>query len=287
MTVSEPQLFTSAVGEWLGSIRHLALDMDGTIYRGDSLFPFTKRFLAGLDGLGIGYSFLTNNSSKSAADYLSHLRKMGLEASFSQMHTSAHAAFHYLRRERPEIRRLYVLGTPSLKEEARERGFDIAGLHGGEPDAVLAGFDLELGFESLGQAAWWITQGKPFFATHPDRVCPTDQPTVLIDCGAMCAMLREATGRGPERIFGKPEPAMLEALSARHRLPMREIAMVGDRLYTDVAMARRAGALGVLVLSGEATAEEAAASADTPDLVVRDLEELGALLRQTRAVSPS
>lgn len=277
---------STTIGDWLRAIRHVALDMDGTIYCGNSVFPFTRQFLENLAGWGIGYSFLTNNSSKSAADYLQHVHRMGLKVEREQLHTSAHATFQFLRQERPELRRLYILGTASLKREAEEAGFHIVGPHDGEPDAVLAAFDLELGFENLGKAAWWISRGKPYFATHPDRVCPTNQPTVLIDCGSMCAMLREATGRVPERIFGKPEPAMLETLCQRHGLSMRQIAMVGDRLSTDVAMARRAGALAVLVLSGEATAADAAASPEPPDLVVQDLEAFGALLLQSRSGTP-
>ena len=88
--------------------------------------------------------------------------------------------------------------------------------------------------------AWWISRGRFLVATNPDRVCPTDQPTVLVDCGALCALLESATGRAPDRVFGKPDPSMLDGIRARHGLAAAEIAMVGDRLYTDILMARRA-----------------------------------------------
>ena len=151
-----------------------------------------------------------------------------------------------------------------------------------EPDAVVAGFDTELTFARLCRTAYWISQGKPFVATHPDRICPTDQPTVLVDCGAVCAALERAVGRGPDVVLGKPDPRMLRGILGRHALAPEELAMVGDRLYTDMAMARKAGALGVLVLTGETTRAAAARHSPPPDLVVSGLAELGEHLRAAR-----
>src|SRR5262249_47812906 len=118
--------------------------------------------------------------------------------------------------------------------------------------------------------------------TNPDRVCPTDQPTVLVDCGALCAALQSATGRAPDAVLGKPDPAMLEGILRRHLLEPRSLAMVGDRLYTDMAMAHRVGALGVLVLTGETTAAQAADHSPAPDLVVSGLAELSEMLSSAR-----
>ena len=109
---------------------------------------------------------------------------------------------------------------------------------------MLVGFDQTLTYARLCRAAWWITQGKPYFATNPDRVCPTDQPTVLVDCGSITAALQTATGCAPKAVLGKPDPAMLEGILRGHHLAAEKLAMVGDRLYTDMAMARRAGAVG-------------------------------------------
>lgn len=261
----------------LKAIRHLALDMDGTIYKGGTLFDFTRDFLAKMTRLGIGYTFLTNNSSKSLKDYLLHLRRMGIEATADQLYTSTLSTIDCLHREFPAVRRLFVLGTPSLQEEFAEAGFEVLPDEE-EPEAVIVGFDTTLVFRRLCKAAWWIQQGKPFIATHPDRVCPTDQPTVLVDCGAVCACLTEATGVKPLAVLGKPDPAMLTGILARHSLTPSQLAMVGDRLYTDMVMAHRAGALGVLVLTGEATKEDVAACSERPDVVVPSLRELGELL---------
>ena len=267
----------------LRAIRHLALDMDGTIYRGGTLFPFTRGFLERMRGLGIGYTFLTNNPSKSSGDYLAHLNRLGISAGPDELYTSAQATIDWLREHRPQARRLFILGTSSMQGQFTNAGFALTTDDPADtPDAVVVGFDLTLTYARVCRAAWWIQKGIFCVATNPDFVCPTDQPTVLVDCGALCAMFQAATGRAPDRVFGKPDPSMLDGIRARHGLAAAEIAMVGDRLYTDVLMARRAGALGVLVLTGEATAQDAARSAAPPDLTLPSLVELGDLLAASR-----
>ena len=267
----------------LTRIRHVALDMDGTIYNGGTLFEATGPFLALLGQLGIGYTFLTNNPSKSVADYLLHLERMGVQADLGQLYTSTQATVEYLRESQPHLHRLFILGTPSMCDEFASAGYEFTlDSPQDEPDAVVVGFDSTLSYARLCRAAWWIKQGKPYFATNPDLVCPTDEPIVLVDCGSICAALQEATGRAPAAVLGKPDPAMLRGILHKHELQPEQLAMVGDRLYTDIAMARRAGALGVLVLTGEATSEEAAAYSPPPDLIVADIAELGERLRAAR-----
>ncbi len=268
----------------LKKIRHVALDMDGTIYSGGTLFKSTIPFLAQIKQLGVGHTFLTNNSSKSAKDYLAHLKKIGINAKADELYTSTQATIEHLRKKFPRVKKLFVLGTKSLHKEFAAGGFLLTKDSASDkPDAVIAGFDTELVFARLCRAAYWIKQGKPFIATHPDRICPTDAPTVLVDCGSICAALEKATGRAPDVILGKPDPCMIRGILRRHALAPENLAMVGDRLYTDMAMARRAGALGVLVLTGETTEAEAKKHSPPPDLTVSNLGEFGALLREARA----
>lgn len=268
----------------LGRIRHVALDLDGTIYSGGSLFECTPPFLAALGRIGIGHSFLTNNPSKSLPDYLAHLRRFGLSAEPDQIYTSAHATIDHLRFHLPGVRRLFILGTESMTQEFTAAGFQATGdSPADEPDAVICSFDLGLTYSRLCRAAWWIRRGKLFIATNPDLVCPTDQPTVLVDCGAICAALERAGGRAPDFVFGKPDPAMLRGIQERHALAPEAIAMVGDRIYTDILMARRAGAFAVLVLTGETTAEAAITARRRADLTVPSLAEFGNLLLEAHA----
>ncbi|HNQ72450.1 MAG TPA: HAD-IIA family hydrolase [Verrucomicrobiota bacterium] len=284
--LSTPKLPAPDLPARLRQLRHVALDMDGTIYRGNTLFAATRPFLQLLDQLGIGHTFLTNNPSKNVADYLEHFKTLGIPATPQQLYTSAQATIGFLQQRFPEIRRLFVLGTASMAAAFAQAGFELMPESpGAEPDAVVVGFDLALTYPRLCRAAWWIQQGKPYFATNPDRVCPTDQPTVLVDCGAICAALESATGRPPTAVLGKPDPAMLQGILRQHRLRASELAMVGDRLYTDMAMAHRTGALSVLVLTGETTHAQAQGDAAPPDLVVPSLAEFGAQLRAAHALS--
>ena len=267
----------------LKGIRHVALDMDGTIYMGMSLFDFTKPFLARLKQMGITYSFLTNNPSTSIPDYLKKLAGMGIEATADEMYTTALATIDYIKRHLPEAKRLFILGTPSMTSEFVKAGFEVAEDSADDrPDAVVVAFDKTLTYDRLCRAAWWIHQGLPYVATNPDKVCPTDQPTVLVDCGSICKCLEHATSRQPDITLGKPDPNMLSGIMQRYGLRADEIAMVGDRIYTDVQMAFNAGAFGVLVLSGETTLDIVAEASRKPDLTADSIEVLGDLLARAR-----
>ncbi|WP_321995533.1 HAD-IIA family hydrolase [Draconibacterium orientale] len=273
-----------AVLEHLAKIKHVALDMDGTIYKGSSLFPFTLKFLKKLKKMGIGYSFLTNNPSKSTVDYLKHLADMGIEASKEELYTTAQATINYLKSVFPEKKRLFILGTESMVAEFEKEGFEsIPDDPGIKPDAVVVGFDMSLTYERLSRAAWWINQGVTYVATNPDYVCPTDQPITLVDCGSICALLEKATGKNPDVVLGKPQPEMLTGILTVNGIKAGEVAMVGDRIYTDILMAHNAKAMGVLVLSGEATLEDAQKADPAPHLVIDNLSVLGELLSEACA----
>lgn len=269
--------------EKLRSIRHIALDMDGTIYLGDNIFPYTIPFLEKLDRLGIEHSFLTNNPTKSRTDYIRKLAGMGIIASDDQMFTTSLVMRDYIKSHYPRARRLFMLGTPSMKSQFLEAGFEESADDPDDvPDIVVVSFDMTLEYDRFCRAAWWVEQGIPYLATNPDKVCPTDRRTVLIDCGSICKAIEWATGRAPDITLGKPAPDMLlEILSGRGVAPS-EAAMVGDRIYTDIAMAQNAGALGVLVLSGETTVEAAKSAPNPPDIIVKDIEEFGNLLEEAR-----
>ena len=159
---------------------------------------------------------------------------------------------------------LFLLGTPSMISEFEAAGFESAADSADDvPDVIVAAFDMTLQYDRLCRAAWWVSQGVPYIATNPDRVCPTDQPTVLVDCGS-----------------SKPDPNMLSGILSRHGLKPDQIAMVGDRIYTDVAMAHNAKAMGVLVLSGETTLDVADKADPQPHITADSIEVLGRLIRE-------
>lgn len=278
----------------LSKIRHLALDMDGTIYLGSTLFPFTLKFLSDMKEAGIGYSFLTNNPSRSVADYIKKLEGLGIMAEEENMYTTSLAAIDYLKSRHPQAKRLFMLGTPSMVSQFEKAGYEACADDPDDvPDALVVAFDMSLDYPKLCRAAWWASQGIPYIATNPDHVCPTDQRTILVDCGSLCRCIEHATGRKPDAVLGKPDPGMLMGIVERFGLKPEEIAMVGDRIYTDTATAHNAGAFGVLVLSGETTmdvVDKVAEDARTnpapqffpPDLVCRDVKELAELLIESR-----
>lgn len=255
----------------LSLIRHVVLDMDGTLYKGTRLFAQTVPFLERLRDLGIGRTFLTNNTSRSKTEYVTKLRQMGIDAQIEEIYTPAESVFAYLRTHLPKVNRIAILGTPSLMQEFAEAGFID---DWNTPEAVVVGFDTTLTYERLCRAAYWISCGLPFLATHPDLVCPTDLQTILVDCGAICACIAAATGKTP-MVFGKPNPSILLELRDRLQLKLEEMLMVGDRIYTDMKMAQEAGVPAALVLTGEAGIEQLNDLVLKPDFILDDVGQLG------------
>lgn len=257
----------------LQSKRLFLLDMDGTIYIDNVLFPKSLEFLRYVREKGGKHVFLTNNSSKNVEDYIKKLTAMGIVADASNFLTSSQATAWYLEQNYGE-NRVYVLGTASLKAELKVRGIKVQDEYRpGEVDVLLVGFDTELHYGKLVDACrMLLTEDVVYMATNPDWVCPTAFGAIP-DCGSICEMLERATGRKP-KFIGKPEPTMVELALAATGFSREETLMVGDRLYTDIACGMNAGVATALVLSGEAKQEDLAGSPYRPDFVFRDIGEL-------------
>ena len=270
----------------LRGIRHVSLDMDGTIYLGSTLFPYTLPFLERLGRLGIDYCFLTNNPTRSLDDYIAKLHKLGVPCGEGQMYSTTAAAIDYIKTRYPDARRLFLLGTPSMISQFEAAGFvSCADDPSDRPDAVVAAFDMTLTYSRLCRCTWWASHREiPYIATNPDWVCPTDEQTILVDCGSLCACIEAACGRKPDMVIGKPNPGILLGILEKNGIAPSQAAMVGDRLYTDVKTALNAGACGVLVLSGETTLEAALSSVpeDRATLICASIDELGQLLEEAR-----
>jgi 4-nitrophenyl phosphatase len=254
------------------SARALAFDLDGTVYLGGRLLPGALRLLEALRDEGVPYLFATNNSSKTGEAYVRHLGGFGIPVERSTILTSNDVARAVLARE--GMRRPFLLATPEVADEYRAGGFAPGAA---DPDCVLLTFDTTLDYEKLRVAADLILHGLPYFATHPDLVCPTPAGPIP-DCGSFIELLAAATGRRP-LVLGKPQGPMAEAIRARLGAGADRIAFVGDRLYTDVRMANEHGFLAVLTLTGEASAADLAASPYAPDRIVATLIELHERLR--------
>jgi len=247
-------------------------DLDGTVYLGDQLLPGARDLLAYLDKNSRPYLFLTNNSSRSRADYSLKLTKYGLNTPNEKIFSSGMATAIYLKKKQPGAR-VYLVGTPSLEDEFRSYGFELVEEN---PDFAVLGFDTTLTYEKIWKLADFVREGKPYIATHPDINCPTPNG-YMPDIGAMMAMIASSTGREPDVIVGKPHSPMVEAIVEKTGFRPDKLTMVGDRLYTDIAMGA-AGISTVLVLSGETNMEDLVTAPHQPDLVCDNLGELLRLL---------
>ena len=258
----------------LEDIRNINLflfDMDGTLYLGDQLYDFTKELLQKIRSAGKRYLFMTNNSSKSVADYVKKLARLGIEATEDDFITSSQATAHYLKLYHQEAR-LYVCGTNSLKEELRKEGFVVTEVLD-EVDCIVMGFDTELTFKKLEDVSkLLLTRELPYIATNPDYVCPTEFGSVP-DCGSVCDMIYNATKKRPV-VIGKPTALMPELAMQKYGYQKEESAVIGDRIYTDIKSGLNAGITGILVLSGETTKAILAESIDKPHLVLKDCSEM-------------
>lgn len=266
--------------ELLRTVRCWLLDMDGTVTLGEEALPGAAPFFKTIGRRQTDYIFLTNNSSHDAGHYVSRLNRIGIRASRDQVLTSTDALALYLSSIAPagRVPVLYPVGTPGFERDLQAAGMILEKRRDQAVDFVVLGFDTTLVYEKLDIACDYIRSGIPYLAANPDRVCPLAGGKVLPDCGALIAFMQTCTGKDPIRVIGKPDPAMIEMVIRSRGYARDELAMVGDRIYTDIASAGNAGILGVAVLSGEATLEEIEASDVTPDFIFADIGELAGLL---------
>lgn len=244
------------------------LDLDGTIYMGDALIPGAKRFLDFLKDKGISYYFLSNNSSRSKSAYVERLSALGIHADEERILLSTDGVIAYLiERNTTDI---YVVGTKSMKQMFIDAGFDIDSPN---PSFVVLGFDTELTYNKLKTAALLIQKGVELIATHPDFVCPTPEGFIP-DTGAMLALFEKATNKKPLKIFGKPNPEMITHILKKHNISTEDAVMIGDRIYTDMELARRVPCDSILVLSGETKREDLESIEEQPTLVVESVADL-------------
>lgn len=256
----------------LNSIQFYLLDMDGTIYLGPDPLPGAVEFIHHLRATGRRFLFFTNNPTKDAALYTQKLRAMHIEAEPEDILTSGEATARYLASATPH-RHVFVLGTPSFEAELQREGLTLTAK---DPEAVVLAFDTTLTYAKLETACLLLLAGLPYYATNPDKVCPTEYGYIP-DCGAMAALIEAATGRTPKYI-GKPHAEMVQMGLEKLGADPARTAMVGDRLYTDMEMAHRAGITSILVLSGETTKEQAAQATPAPDYIFNGVDALHAAL---------
>jgi HAD superfamily hydrolase (TIGR01457 family) len=242
--------------------------MDGTVYLGDRLLPGAKEFLAYLEAHKIPFYFITNNSSQTRSQYTAKLNQLGIFVDDEQIFTSGEATALYLKRKNPGAR-LFVVGTPSLEEEFQTCGFTLVE---DIPDFVVLGFDTTLTYKKIQKLCDFVRAGVCFIATHPDINCPTETG-FMPDIGSMMAMIEASTGKRPDIVIGKPNLPFVQEMEHKIGIAAKDIAMIGDRLYTDIAMGHT-GITTILVLSGETHIEDLSGSPFQPNFIMGNLSEL-------------
>ncbi|MDO4389568.1 MAG: HAD-IIA family hydrolase [Eubacteriales bacterium] len=257
----------------LQDVKCFLLDMDGTFYLGNNLIDGSLDFIEKVRATGRDFLFLTNNSSHNADFYVKRLHGMGLDVPREKILTSGEATADKLNQLYPG-KRAFVLGNEYLIEEFSQMGVIVDQEN---PEIVVIGYDTTLDYKKMTRVCDLVRAGLPYIATHPDFNCPTETGFAP-DIGAIMAFIEASAFRRPELIVGKPNTGIVEAALRRTGLKTGEMAMVGDRLYTDIETGLRSGMLSILVMSGETTEEMLAKSETVPDLKFGRLADMIPLL---------
>ena len=252
----------------LDGIEAVFLDLDGTLYLGDELIEGVPDFLTRLETAGIRRFFLSNNSSRSVKQYVEKLHGLSIHAKSEDVMLSTHDLLAWL--DTKGVTQSYLVGTEGMRDMLEEAGVSTDST---EPQYIVLGYDTEITYEKLSTASVHLHRGVPMVASHPDTVCPSPDGG-LPDTGAFMELFEATTGVRPEHVCGKPNAGMILHKVEELGLRPQQCVMVGDRLYTDMEMAERAGVHSILVLSGEATKEDLEDAPQNPSLVVGSVDEL-------------
>lgn len=218
--------------------------------------------------------FLSNKPLYSRRDYAEKLTRLGIPTPEDEVINSSFVLARYLAREAPGAR-VFAIGEPPLLAELRRAGLKLCE-DPGKIQYVVAAFDRTFNYEKLNIAFQALKNGARFYATNPDRSCPVEEGEIP-DAAGVIAALEATTGRKVELIAGKPSQHMVQAALEVLGLPPERCAMVGDRLETDIRMARENGLFAVLTLSGVSLREDLERAPVPPDRVIESIAELPAL----------
>lgn len=247
-------------------------DIDGTLAVENTLFDGSLELLKYIEQIGGKSYFITNNSTKSGLDYVEKFKKWNLETEENQFITSGYMTIEYLK-ENYGSSKIFVLGTSSFIKELRKNNLDVTEDVEEDIACVVVGFDSELTYQKLVKACEILSRSSaPYIATNPDLCCPASFG-FMPDCGSICQMLENSTGRVP-LYMGKPNKEVVELCISRSGYSKDEVLVVGDRLYTDIACGIYSDVDTCLVLTGEAKEEDISETIFKPTYCMKDVEEL-------------
>lgn len=236
------------MGAW-PSFRGAIFDLDGTIYRGDEPIPGAIETLHRLSSAGVRCGFVSNNSTRSGAEFAAKLRAMGYPAADSDVIGTADAAGTFVVQRHGIGALVYVVGAPALREALVASGLRLAG-EGETAQAVVVGLDQDLTYATLRAAIRQIVAGADFIATNPDRLFPLPDG-LAPGAGTIVAAVAAGVSHLREPVFvGKPYLPMMTQALARLGTSAADTIMVGDQISTDIAAGQAAGMFSVLVTTG-------------------------------------
>ncbi|AHF79413.1 HAD-IIA family hydrolase [Thermococcus paralvinellae] len=252
----------------------IIFDMDGVIYRGNTLIEGAKEVIEYLKSKNIPFVFLTNNSTRNAEMYREKLFSLGIDVEEERIITSGYATARYMQKHFKKGK-VFVIGGKGLVEEIKNIGWEIISVEDAkerwkEIDYVVVGLDTQLTYEKLKYGTLAIRNGARFIGTNPDTTYPSEEG-LLPGAGSILAALKASTDVEP-LVIGKPNEPVFEVV--KEKLTADEIWVVGDRLDTDIAFAKRIGAKAIMVLTGVSTLEDVEKSEIKPDLVLPSIKEL-------------
>lgn len=249
------------------------LDIDGTVSVDATLFDGAAEFFSRIRDKGGKYIFITNNSTKSVKDYVLKFTRMGVAVDESSFVTASTAAIYTLTSQYYQ-KKIFLLGTSSLQRELEGAGICVTKKLEEDIAAALVGFDDELRYDKLRTLCelLYTHDNVPYLATNPDLCCPVTFGAIP-DCGAICGMIRCATGREPVYL-GKPNPLMVDMCLRATGFSKSQTLVIGDRLYTDIACGLNAGVDTAVVFTGEAKKEDLAHTPYPPRFSFPSIKEL-------------
>lgn len=253
----------------LKNIKCFFVDLDGTFYLENRILAGSLEFLQEMQNRGIKVLFLTNNSSKSSQYYIERLKKMNVKEPFLNILTSGDAICDYAMQHFPN-QKAFLFANQIVTSDMQEKGLII---DNDNPDYVLITYDTELTYQKMDRVCYYVRQGLPYIASHPDFNCPTKYGFAP-DIGATIAYIKASTNREPDLIIGKPYAGIIDEALKIMQVKRNEVAMIGDRLYTDVKAGIDNDLLGILVLSGETDLAMLEASSINPDLIYPSLIDI-------------
>lgn len=248
--------------------KYFIIDMDGTFYLGNRLIEGADGFIRSLQASGRDFRFFTNNSSNNVKVCCDKLEKMGFPVSEDKIIISSHVTIDYLQKNHAG-ERVYLLGNERLTADFEAAGINLVNEN---PDVVVLGFDTTLTYEKISKAANYLAAGVTYIASHPDLNCPMADG-FMPDTGSMIEMFAASTGKRP-KVMGKPMEETVNYVTDLLGCTREEIAFVGDRLATDIAIGYNHGIPSALVLSGVTSIEEYNSSDIRASVVVDDLAAL-------------